>query len=161
MIFSKIKKHPLVWVLTFLCVIVGVVLLFHSCRSGETINRSTLPDVIINGDDDGYTGEDDGVAINATNGIILKSGTKKQHISLDNPKQNDCEMTITIYLSDGTEVFKSDYLQPGESVGDADINVVLKSGKYRNAMILYRCFKADKNHTPITQTEIPVEIGCI
>lgn len=145
-----------------LVVTVAIVII---CKNGESPGsyRNGLPDVIINGNEDAdYIGtSSSGVVIKATNGLELKSGTLSQTVDFENPNQNQCAITVSIYLSNGTCIYESGYIYPGETVSKIELSTELKSGIYANALMYYRCYSTDKSHTAISQCEIPIEIRCI
>lgn len=73
---------------------------------------------------------------------------------------------VTIFIvsnnspNDGTEVFKSDYVYPGETLTSIKLGTELKSGTYKNAIMLYRCYTTDTSHIAVSQCEFPIEIKC-
>ena len=71
--------------------------------------------------------------------MTMKAGTKEQEVNIGNPSDNNCYFIITLKLEDGTELFKSDYLKPGEGLKDITLNQTLKNGQYQ-AVIEYDCY---------------------
>ena len=51
---------------------------------------------------------------------------------------------MSIYLSDGSEVWKADdFLEPGEAFIRIELERLLESGIYRNAVMKYECYTLD------------------
>lgn len=163
--FSDKEKCPLIWaVLIIIVLIVLVLLLCHSCGNDNTTeNRpKDLPEVVVNGDDDGYTEDNhNGIQIDTTTGLIMRADTKAQEFELGNPKNNECAMIISIYLADGTKLYQSDYIYPGGCIGQVNINRVLRRGTYKNAILVFECYEISEPHDPITQSQFQIEIQCL
>ena len=81
--------------------------------------------------------------------LKLKANTKKQTISLKNPKENDCYFKIQLMLDDGTILWESDYIEPNKISDNIVLNQELEEGVYKNAVLKYLCFKMDKDYTPL------------
>ena len=59
----------------------------------------------------------------------MKAGTVEQTVSIGNPSKNNCYFVIVLKLEDGTELFTSDYLKPGDCL-------VLKNTKVLPARLM-------------------------
>lgn len=46
--------------------------------------------------------------------MAMKANTKEQTVSIGNPADNDCIFVIVLKLEDGTILFESQELKPGE-----------------------------------------------
>lgn len=75
-------------------------------------------------------------------GMTLAANTKEQTVSMGNPSANNCYFVITLKLKDGTELFTSDYLKPGEGLEKINLNQELEAGDYE-AVIEYKCYSMD------------------
>lgn len=71
--------------------------------------------------------------------MVMKANTKQQTVSMGNPADNDCYFVIVLQLEDGTELFKSDYLKPGEGYEQIVLNQELEPGEYQ-AVVRYYCY---------------------
>lgn len=80
------------------------------------------------------------ISIPGTSGIILKSNSLSQTVDFYNPAENQCYFIITLCLSDGTMIYKSDYIAPGEKITDIELLQTLKQGIYKNCTLNYDCF---------------------
>lgn len=83
------------------------------------------------------------ITIPGFNQLSFKSQQKIQKINLYNPSENSCTMSMGIYLSDGTELWTSNNIQPGNGFYEIELNTVLKSGIYKNCLLNIQCY--DKN----------------
>lgn len=139
-LFSDKEKHPLIWaVLTIIILLVIILLLCRSCSDNKPQEnaRETLPEIVINGNDDGYEEDNNGgIQVDTTNGLIMNAGTKSQDLALGNPNDNNCVMIIPIYLADKSRLYKSDYIYPNEYIGQVNIDKVLKQGTYKNPLLV-------------------------
>lgn len=78
--------------------------------------------------------------------MVMSANTKEQELNVGNPSDNDCYFVIVLKLADGTELFTSDYLKPGEGLKQVTINQELKTGEYQ-AVIEYRCYSMEDKST--------------
>lgn len=93
------------------------------------------------------------IAIPGYESLTLKANSIIQNLSLSNPKQNQCYFQITLYLEDGTELWKSDLIKPGKVSKNIKLNQKLAAGTYLNAILKYSCFKMDDELTPLNGAE--------
>lgn len=71
--------------------------------------------------------------------MTMAADTKEQNVSMGNPADNDCYFRITLKLADGTVLFESEDLKPGEGYHHITLKKTLPAGEYQ-AAIQYRCF---------------------
>ena len=100
------------------------------------------------------------IRIDAVTGFNFKSGETRQDVSFANDSDNPCVFKVRLFLSDGTEIYQSDFIQPGKSINDIDISTPLKYGLYTNALLVYECYAMADMTMPFTRCELPVEIKC-
>ena len=93
------------------------------------------------------------ISIPGYEGITLKADSLKQTVALNNPAQNSCYFVITLCLEDGTMLWQSDYIKPGETSSPIVLNQPLDKGNYPNAVLQYSCFKMDSEKTPLNGAE--------
>ncbi len=73
-------------------------------------------------------------------GIHLMPGQLNQTVGFYNPQDNNCYFVISLYLSDDTCIYQSDYIKPGEQLTDITLFQSLQKGIYKNCRLCYRCF---------------------
>ncbi|MDO4651134.1 MAG: hypothetical protein Q4B26_21045, partial [Eubacteriales bacterium] len=83
------------------------------------------------------------IAIPGYQGINLKANTKQQDVALKNPEVNTCLFVVTLALEDGTELWTSSYIKPGEISDCIELNQELEEGTYENASLIYKCYTVD------------------
>ena len=93
------------------------------------------------------------ISIPGYEGLTLKADRLEQNISLNNPPQNTCYFVITLSLEDGTQLWQSDYIKPGETSSPIVLMQSLEKGTYPNAVLQYSCFKMDDEKTPLNGAE--------
>ena len=136
----KKQKLPIV-----LLVIVGVLLMIIAflivrlCDNNSTIFQSSettqpLPVVEKN---------PDSIAIPGYEILELKSDSTQQTLCLPNPEQNVCYFQIALYLEDGTLLWQSELVAPGDISEPISLIKPLDKGAYPNAILKYGCFKLD------------------
>ena len=90
--------------------------------------------------------------------LQLSADTKKQAVSLSNPKGNPCYFQISLYLEDGTLLWKSELIEPGKTSRQIVLIKSLPKGTYTNAVLRYSCYSMDGTHTPMNGAETKVTL---
>ena len=104
------------------------------------------------------TAETRTITIPATSGLNFKAGQTLQCVDLYNPKENNCYFKISIYLSDNTLLWQSNYLKPSEEINEINISQALQKGTYKNCLMIYDCFAiTDENR--LNSGEVKIEIN--
>lgn len=93
--------------------------------------------------------------------LELKADTLKQSVRFDNPPENNCYLVITLSLEDGTVLWKSEELRPGQCVREITMNQTLAEGEYKNAVILYQHWTHDAEKLPLNGAETLVTLNVI
>ena len=96
--------------------------------------------------------------ITAYESITLKADTLEQSVRFDNPLQNNCWLVITLSLEDGTVLWKSEELQPGQVVRSITLNQPLAAGEYENAVLIYQHWTYDEEKLPLNGAETLVTL---
>ena len=96
--------------------------------------------------------------ITAYEAIELKADTLEQSIRFDNPLQNNCWLVITLSLEDGTVLWKSEELQPGQVVRRITMNRTLAKGAYENAVLSYQHWTYDEEKLPLNGAQTLVTL---
>lgn len=100
---------------------------------------------------------EDTIAIPGYEGLTLIADTKKQELSLKNPETNTCYFVITLYLEDGTELWKSEMIKAGDVSKPIKLNQELSAGNYP-AKLKYECYRMDKEKTPLNGAEMKLTL---
>lgn len=139
---SKLTRILLAIVL-FLLLLIAIMLVFVKCGSKDTTDTITS-----------NVERPTSIAIPGYEGLELIAGTKKQTLCLPNPEQNKCYFQISIYLEDGTLLWKSELIEPGKTSKPVKLSEPLVEGTYRNAILHYDCFTMDGSMTPLNGAEM-------
>ena len=75
--------------------------------------------------------------------MIVKAGKTEQEAALFNPQGNDCYFVLTMYLPDGSEIYHSSKLAPGEKLEKIELERALEAGTYDGATLRYACYAFD------------------
>lgn len=82
----------------------------------------------------------------------MNAGDMTLKISIGNPKDNKVGMIASFKLEDGTVLFESDLLKPGQGMTEIPLNKTLEKGVYK-AAVVYQCFALDENRTRLNSAE--------
>lgn len=85
--------------------------------------------------------------------LNLKADTTEQTLTFDNPPQNFAQFRISILLDDGTVLWNSELVPPGETSAPVTLLQPLSAGEYENAILKYECFRMDEAQTPLNGAE--------
>ena len=97
-----------------------------------------------------------GIAIPGFDALTFAAGTTEQDVELFNPAGNECVFKITLALEDGTALWESGPIRPGESVNRITLSRPLDAGTYP-AALSYHCYSA-RDGTPLNGAEIKLKI---
>ncbi len=81
--------------------------------------------------------------------LSFKADTREQEVRLPNPPQNFCYIRASLILEDGTVLWTSEPIAPGESSDPVVFRTPLAAGEYKNAVLKYECFRMDEALTPL------------
>ncbi len=98
------------------------------------------------------------ITIPGVTGLNLKAGQLQQKVDFSNPEKNNCYFVISIYLSDDTLIYKSDYLKPAETITEIMLLQTLQKGTYRNCRMVYNCYTLD-DKTALNSGTVKIEIS--
>lgn len=138
--------------------VVIIVLLLRSCyfnNMQSDITSSTEPKTL---DFTPYNNNNETITIPGVDGLSLKSGQLKQQVDFYNPSQNKCYFKISLYLSNDTKVWQSDYLAPSEQISEITLNQKMERGLYKNCRLLYECFSLN-DKSPLNSGNVKLEIN--
>ena len=128
-------------------VVVGVLLGTNlSVRNGGIVTDNTSPpseaplDNIVEQPTDGGEGT---IAIPGYEKLVMKAGELRQTVNFENPAVNDCYFRISITLADGTELYGSGLLKPGQTLETIEMTRALDTGTYKETVLKYDCFSVD------------------
>lgn len=130
------------------------------CTGGtQSVQRGMiLPDIGITGSTDYMPYTSGTVSIPAVSGLRFIYENQIQYVQFENPDTNPCCLQISIYLSDGTLVYTSSPLRPGDVLQEILPLVRLMPGIYRHSILVFDCMSLDEPYTPLMRCEFEIEI---
>ena len=90
--------------------------------------------------------------------LHFKSGQTEQNLTVPNPPQNFCWFRVSLVLEDGTVLWTSDLIAPGEESEKVVLNEPLEKGEYKNAMLKYQCFADEAGQNALNGAETKLTI---
>ena len=64
-------------------------------------------------------------------------------------------------MPDGTKIWESKFIEPGNGIYDIELNQELEEGDYENAILKYECFSMNEQQTPLNGSEIKFNLHVI
>lgn len=147
------RRHLLWWILGLgVILILSLVILFapkpqNSATGTQNSNNATVQK------------NPDSIAIPGYEMLTLKADSTKQTICLPNPPQNCCYFKITLSLEDGTVLWQSDFVPPGETSAAITLSKPLSKGTYTGAKLTYQCFQMNEDFTPLNGAETKLTLA--
>lgn len=156
------RRNAIIIVIMLLLLFAVTIPIVLLCNHGGNSYRPDLPDIKLNGDD-GYSPNQtqQGIKLKGATGLVFEAGSLEQTVDIPNVSENEYAFVLSLYLADGTQIFKSDYIYPGDVLNAIKLNQTLRSGIYKNALMVYSCYTVDASHIAVSQCEFPIEIKCI
>lgn len=150
--FQKQSKLPFGLILTILFTAILIILLLQNCsKVPESANDPSISETTVEKNEGS-------ISIPGYEMLELKADSKQQTVALSNPPQNNCYFEISLYLEDGTLLWKSDLIEPGEATEPIVLTKELSKGYYAKSVLRYACFAMDKEHTPLNGAETKVTL---
>ena len=153
------QKQTICTLLLITLVVILMVLL--RCCYGQTSPPDTIQDETIDKHLDFEPAAEtatNSISIPGITGLSMKSGQLHQTVDLYNPEENNCYFVISMFLSDDTLIYKSDYLAPAESLTEITLLQTLQRGTYKNCRLVYNCYALD-NKAALNSGTVVLEIN--
>ena len=148
----KQRRFPYITVVLGVACVVLVILFLQTCRHmPENSSESTVPETTV-------VKNEGSISIPGYEMLELKADSKQQTIALSNPPQNNCYFEISLYLEDGTLLWKSELIKPGEATEPIVLTKELSKGYYPKSVLRYACFAMDTDRTPLNGAETKVTL---
>ena len=138
---SAKKSFTLNVILSFLLLlaVAVIIVLVWNRRPVETPNE-TSNETTISEQSEPVEKLTDSISIPGFVMLSFKAGELTQEYTIPNPEENTCFFKISLVLSDGTVLWTSDMVAPGENSGNIVLSSPLEEGSYPDAMLKYECF---------------------
>lgn len=156
----KKKKKYIIALILLAIVIVILVLLFYFCQRH---NANSTADVTSTTESESldftpYNNTEDTITIPGIDGLNLKAEQLQQQVDFYNPPQNKCYFQISMFLSDGTLIWKSDYIAPSKKISEITLYKELQRGLYKNCRLVYDCYSLN-DKSQLNSGEVKLEIN--
>lgn len=94
------------------------------------------------------------ISIPGMESMTFPAGSRTVSTRLYNPEDNPCYFEIAIVLEDGTELYRSDMVSPGQELYEIELSQALAAGEY-SAVLQYSTYSLDEAHTPMNGADVP------
>lgn len=149
------NKKSLTGVLVALLLCAAIVLaglfLWRRSKADDAVDNSVVAGVI---SEDWESGIDHGsveassVQIPGYKEAKMHAGDESLHLNIGNPKENSVGFEVTVELEDGTVLYKSPILEPGQGISELPLLTSPEQGTYQ-AYAVYQIVSLDEAHTPM------------
>ena len=90
------------------------------------------------------------IAIPGFDRLNFKAGVPEQAVSLYNPNQ---------ILADGTKLWESNLVEPGQAFNKITLNQSLPVGTYENTVLKYKCFSNSDGSGVLNGSEVKFNLN--
>lgn len=146
------RKKTLIVIIIILAAVLAAagILYFNKNKKNDEEKANTSATVVpwdLEIDEDEMPEKEEGkILIPGYEKMVMNANTKEQKVNMGNPSDNNCYFVIVLKLTDGTLLFESDKLKPGEGLEEITINQELQKGEYQ-AVIEYHCYSLEDEST--------------
>ncbi len=154
---NKKRMMIIIAVCVIIVLLLAIILCLRQCDSNE-VKPPTTPTESDKTLDFIPAGDEESIRMPGYGGLIFNAGTLQQNSDLHNPAVNKCLFVFSLYLSDGTLIFKSDYVKPGDVLNEITLNQTLEKGLYRNCKLVIDCFVDNETKTQLNGSIQTIEI---
>ena len=140
-------------VLDVVCVVLAI-LLFRTCQHtpvSTVESETTVPKTTVEKNKDS-------ISVPGYEMLEIKADSRKQDFAMENPAQNNCYFQISLYLEDGTLLWKSELIEPGQVTKPLVLAKELSKGYYPKSVLHYDCYAMDADKTPLNGAEMKVTL---
>lgn len=154
---EKSKKNTVIIIVAVIAIIAGVVAALYLCGvfTPKTEPANGVVGQITDNWDPGIeqpSSAKSGTQIPGYSTAEMNAGDTSLKISIGNPRDNKVGFFASLELEDGTVLYESELLKPGQGLTEIPLTKTLDKGNY-NAKVVYRCVALDENHTPLNSAE--------
>lgn len=150
------KKSVVISALFIFILFVIAVVMFRVMKPEEAKNANGVAGKIVDNWDTGIPEQTDepeestsgGIQIPGYSKAEMEEGDMQLHLSIGNPKENNCGFYVTVRLEDGTVLYKSELLKPGYGLTEIPLEQTLNKGTY-DAEVFYECVTLDEDASPL------------
>lgn len=125
--------------------VIVIFLLLRCCGSKQLKdNNNTIATTSQNELDFTPANESDNtIQLPIVSGLNMRAGQLQQTVDFYNPNKS-CYFVISLYLSDGTLIYKSDMIAPSEHITEITLLQALQRGIYSKCKMVFDCYALDK-----------------
>lgn len=155
------KKSKLAVVAGIAIIVLLIILLLTQRHRPAQVTGYTpsMPSISF-GEADGYVeNERQTASIPVVTTMYFDVGSQSQEVDITNEDSNPCAFVVSLYLADGTKLFETGTIEPGNSVKVVNLESEVKSGTYNDALLVYTCYSTDGSMTPLTRCEFVISIS--
>ncbi len=157
---KKKKSYTLLILILIAIVLIGTavtVVLLMNRKSPEEVKGEGVVGVITDNWDPKISQEPEGSQKSGTqipgySKAEMHSGDTSLKLRIGNPKDNKVGFLATLKLSDGTVLYSSPLLRPGQGMEEVPLNQTLSPGTYQ-ASVYYQCVLLNEEQTPLNAAE--------
>lgn len=150
------KKSVVISALFIFSLFVIAVVMFRVMKPEDAKNANGVAGKIVDNWDTGIPEQTDepeestsgGIQIPGYSKAEMEEGDTQLHLSIGNPKENNCGFYVTVRLEDGTVLYKSELLKPGYGLTEIPLEQTLNKGTY-DAEVFYECVTLDEDASPL------------
>lgn len=148
--------------LLLLILLLGMLFVMKSCSDGSPISdiwKPTIDQFVYDNENGGETVHKDITICGFTDWTVQSGKAENLPISLKNPEGNPCYFTFQIELEDGTQLYQSSHVPPGNEIRQISLSQPLQKGTYTAYVSILT--NEINTGTPMNSAKIKITINVI
>lgn len=141
------SKKLLIILCIFLVIAIGVIIWLLTSKGVPGANTGDKQSGLV------VPEQQEMIQVTAYESLELKADTLQQEVRLSTISDNECITVMSLVLEDGTELWQSGELYPGQIVLSMTLSQPLPAGEYPNTVLRYQHFTLDEEKTPLNSAE--------
>lgn len=141
------SKKLLIILCIFLVIAIGVIIWLITSKGVPGANTGDKQSGLV------VPEQQEMIQVTAYESLELKADTLQQDVHLSTISDNECITVMSLVLEDGTELWRSGELYPGQIVLSMTLSQPLPAGEYPNTVLRYQHFTLDEEKTPLNNAE--------
>ncbi|MFV5900140.1 tRNA (uracil-5-)-methyltransferase [Enterococcus faecalis] len=155
------EKKKIIGIITLLILIGLVAVGLGSNKKDDTVVAETEGQAWTGKKNTPQKKENESIAIPGFESMTFIKNEKKQSVNLYNPDINTCYFKLSLLLPNGTTIWQSKLIEPGNGIYEIELNQELEEGDYENAILKYECFSMNEQQTPLNGSEIKFNLRVV
>lgn len=137
-------KKRIIIAIALIAVILLLFFIFRSCSTQtENSDPLELDPSAVDFTDNKTVATAHSIEIPGYESMTMQAEKQAQSVLFRNPQNNSCYFVVSLFLPDGTLIYKSGLIEPGKAIYDISLLQTVSAGTYSDCILQYSCYRMD------------------